>query len=196
MTGKDILSHLAARDTSWPEYCLDAIEELISAIQELSQARLPSLESPADDSVTSQVISQPMEPPLQAPALHGNNRRATNSSVISERNLQPGSSSLPEANIQFPTQWPQRYQQQPVLHDNSQRGPGSHLQEPTLDSATSFSVPLDQTQSNLDAIPVEGQESMMWYDQLFASSFSAIDNPLLVAAEFDASVDPTWNYLR
>jgi hypothetical protein len=49
---------------------------------------------------------------------------------------------------------------------------------------------------NLDNIPLEGHESMMWYDQLFASSFSAIDNPFLVNAEFDASVDPTWNYLR
>lgn len=36
----------------------------------------------------------------------------------------------------------------------------------------------------------------MWYDQLFASSFCAIDNPFLAAAEFDASIDPTWNYLR
>lgn len=45
-------------------------------------------------------------------------------------------------------------------------------------------------------IPGEGQESMMWYDQLFATSFSAIDNPFLAAAHLDPSIDPTWSYLR
>jgi hypothetical protein len=57
-------------------------------------------------------------------------------------------------------------------------------------------APESQPYPNLDTIPLEGHESMMWYDQLFASSFSAIDNPFLVNAEFDASVDPNWNYLR
>lgn len=36
----------------------------------------------------------------------------------------------------------------------------------------------------------------MWYDQLFDSSFSALDNPFLAAAQFDPSIDPTWSYLR
>ncbi|CAI0655283.1 unnamed protein product, partial [Colletotrichum noveboracense] len=44
--------------------------------------------------------------------------------------------------------------------------------------------------------PGEGQESMVWYDQLFANSFGAIDYPFLAAAQFDPSVDPTWSYLR
>jgi hypothetical protein len=44
--------------------------------------------------------------------------------------------------------------------------------------------------------PVEGQESLLWYDQLFASSFNAIENPFLVAAEFDTSIDTTWSHLR
>ena len=41
----------------------------------------------------------------------------------------------------------------------------------------------------------EGQESMMWFDQMFDSSFSAIDNPFLAAAQLDPSIDPTWSYL-
>lgn len=45
-------------------------------------------------------------------------------------------------------------------------------------------------------VPGEGQESMMWYDQLFDSSFSALDNPFLAAAQFDPSIDPTWSYLK
>lgn len=60
-----------------------------------------------------------------------------------------------------------------------------------------ISMPVEgQPYPSLDNMPLEGHESMMWYDQLFASSFSAIDNPFLVNAEFDASVDPTWNSLR
>lgn len=42
---------------------------------------------------------------------------------------------------------------------------------------------------------MEGYDSFKWYDQLFQSSFSAIDNPLLASAEFDGSIDPIWNYL-
>lgn len=45
-------------------------------------------------------------------------------------------------------------------------------------------------------MPGEGQEALMWYDQLFASTFSAIDNPFLAAAPFDSSIDPNWSYLR
>lgn len=45
-------------------------------------------------------------------------------------------------------------------------------------------------------IPGEGQESMMWYDQLFDGSFGAIDNPFLAAAQLDNSIDPTYSFLR
>lgn len=51
-------------------------------------------------------------------------------------------------------------------------------------------------QSGDGSIPVEGQESAVWYDQLFATSFSALDNPFLAAAHLDPSIDPTWSYLR
>lgn len=47
-----------------------------------------------------------------------------------------------------------------------------------------------------DFYPAEGQESIVWYDQLFSDSFSAIENPFLAAAQFDSAIDPTWSYLR
>lgn len=53
-----------------------------------------------------------------------------------------------------------------------------------------FSFPLQE------ALLREGQESMDWYNQLFANSLGAIDYPYMAAAQFDSSVDPTWSYLR
>lgn len=170
------------------------------------------MEPPVDLSITSQIISQPREPPMREATSGEQNGGVTNPAAISEQAIafeasrqlnEAGSSSVLGGHVQARTPWLQRHSQQPLLHDNGQRGLGSQ----PLDANTSrpinshenisaFSLPLEQAESNLDTVPVEGQESMMWYDQLFASSFSAIDNPLLVAAEFDASVDPTWNYLR
>ncbi|KAF5586273.1 transcription activator acu-15 [Fusarium pseudoanthophilum] len=54
---KDILGHLAARDTSWPEYCLGAIDELTSTVQELSQERPTMIESPVDAIITTRSFS-------------------------------------------------------------------------------------------------------------------------------------------
>ncbi|KAI6782569.1 uncharacterized protein J7T54_003581 [Emericellopsis cladophorae] len=36
-SSKEVLRHFAARNTSWPEYCLSAIDELTLAVEELSQ---------------------------------------------------------------------------------------------------------------------------------------------------------------
>lgn len=63
-------------------------------------------------------------------------------------------------------------------------------------ATTQSTVVLDPSCSIPPAFPVERQESMMWFDQLFASTFSAIDNPSLAFAEYDASIDPNWSYLR
>lgn len=231
MTGKGILGHLAARDTSWPEYCLGAIDELISAVKELSQARVPSVESPNDDSVTSH--PQTLEARHQDESASKRTRRretatggeqpTTARSNEPSGNLSRGLSTLPEheangtasqhypeassARAGAPTQVDTPLQQRhPQPHHlaplNAQDGSNSQLG--VLGSSKinnnhdglSFSASLGQADSNLDTVPVEGQESIMWYDQLFASSFSAIYNPFLVAAELDASIDPTWNYLR
>ncbi|KAG5780482.1 hypothetical protein H9Q73_005873 [Fusarium xylarioides] len=54
---KDILVHLAARDTSWPEYCLGAIDELTSTVQELSQELPTMIESPVDAIITTRSFS-------------------------------------------------------------------------------------------------------------------------------------------
>ncbi|KAF5563391.1 transcription activator acu-15 [Fusarium phyllophilum] len=54
---KDILGHLAARDTSWPEYCLGAIDELTSTVQELSQELPTMIESPVDAIITTRSFS-------------------------------------------------------------------------------------------------------------------------------------------
>ncbi|KAI8685043.1 Fungal-trans domain-containing protein [Fusarium keratoplasticum] len=229
VAGKGILSHLAARDTSWPEYCLGAIDELISAVQELSQARVPPLESPTDDSVTShsrtlaarQQDENTFARTRRRETVTGWEQSATGRSNDPSGNVSRDLSTLPEheANLDTASQhypagssgaplqghmpWQQRHPQPHHLaHVNAQNGSDSQLGAPGVSrmnnghDGPSFAASLGQADSNLDTVPVEGQESIMWYDQLFASSFSAIDNPFLVAAEFDASIDPTWNYLR
>ena len=61
-----------------------------------------------------------------------------------------------------------------------------------------YAQPGDATFSSQDQeIPIrEGEESMIWYEQLFANSLGALDYPYMAAAQFDASVDPTWSYLQ
>jgi hypothetical protein len=81
-----------------------------------------------------------------------------------------------------------------TLHSQPDASHGTYSND--VLSTPNTSLAESQPCPDLNTIPLEGHESMMWYDQLFASSFSAIDNPFLVNAEFDASVDPNWNYLR
>ncbi|KAL3590476.1 hypothetical protein FPOAC2_12668 [Fusarium poae] len=215
---KSILGHLAARDTSWPEYCLGAIDELTSTVQELSQDRPCPIESPADASITTRTFSPvipyqrgvntatPSRPPRSL-----NQDLATGSRVATEnRDTERSTTSNPPSNVaSFPPQSssprPQQRKRQRTFPSATAISHGMPYHQETphgpymsdLLSTPNTSLPMEgSAYPQLDNVPLEGQESMMWYDQLFASSFSAIDNPLLVHAEFDASVDPTWNYLR
>lgn len=239
MAGKDMLSHLAARDTSWPEYCLEAIEELISAVRELSSA-LPVAQDSADVFPGSQKLfrtatSQSAPSDGQESTSTANKRRdtisgwdpaagvdtnpASGGSYNESSVLTQASNGSTEANAQHQSTAPSSRAAAPLQPDALWRQRQSHAQSfattgvhyntdasaiaanrPGLagaqDPSSSFPVATDPLGVSIETGPVEGQESMMWYDQLFASSFSAIDNPFLVAAEFDASIDPTWNYLR
>ncbi|KAK2055940.1 fungal-specific transcription factor domain-containing protein [Colletotrichum caudatum] len=144
-SGKEILRHIASRDTSWPEYCLSAIDELTAAVRELSVP--PNLPSRDPKTVTLTSSGHPRydtgqsAPPIGSPCRPGPDAQAF---------------SIPSDAASFPS----------ASTDPTEIGPG------------------------------EGQESMVWYDQLFANSFGAIDYPFLAAAQFDSSVDPTWSYLR
>ncbi|KAH6991183.1 fungal-specific transcription factor domain-containing protein [Ilyonectria sp. MPI-CAGE-AT-0026] len=239
MAGKEMLSHLAARDTSWPEYCLEAIDELISAVRELSST-LPVAQDSADVLPGSQILFRTVEPqsaPSESqeststankrrgttlgwdPAAGVDNDPASGGSYNESSVLTQASNGSAEANVQHRSTVPSTRAAAPLQPDALWRQRQSRAQSfatmgvhynpdasaiaanrPGLagaqDSSSSFPVATNSLDVPLDTGPVEGQESMMWYDQLFASSFSAIDNPFLVAAEFDASIDPTWNYLR
>ncbi|KAF4960251.1 hypothetical protein FSARC_10539 [Fusarium sarcochroum] len=222
---KDILGHLAARDTSWPEYCLGAIDELTSAVQELSQERLPLIESPGDATCTTKTFSPGVAyqhqnvddttPSRPSRIQHGQaqhpmassstDAEVRDTSIVvghnTHRNALSGTVAFP--NHTATPQLQKRTRTGPPISTNPQAdfNPQSELPyaprlNDSLNTPNNSLVPEGPPYPNLDTIPLEGQESMMWYDQLFASSFSAIDNPFLVNAEFDASVDPTWNYLR
>ncbi|KAI1059294.1 hypothetical protein LB507_003894, partial [Fusarium sp. FIESC RH6] len=219
VAAKSILGHLAARDTSWPEYCLGAIDELTSTVQELSQDRPPLIESPADASITTRTFSPgvshqracdnttPSRPPrtLNHPAPAGSgpaiDTRSNQVSAAPNSSLNitsfPADSATPRSQQRkrqrtFPSTIALSYGTS-YLQPEASHGPHTN----DFFVTPNISLPVEgQPSPSLDNMPLEGHESMMWYDQLFASSFSAIDNPFLVNAEFDASVDPTWNSLR
>ncbi|KAH7156616.1 fungal-specific transcription factor domain-containing protein [Dactylonectria macrodidyma] len=211
MAGKDMLSHLAARDTAWPEYCLEATEELISAVRELSLT-LPVAQDSAD---TLPGTVSGWDPAAGS----GDAEAASGRSFNESGNMAQAVSSGPEANMQHQNTIPSSrmagyLQPDAILRQRQLRAqsfgntdanygidasaiPANRPGLPgSQDPSSAFPVASSTLDVSMDTGPVEGQESMMWYDQLFASSFSAIDNPFLVAAEFDASIDPTWNYLR
>ncbi|KAJ4135019.1 hypothetical protein NW768_004629 [Fusarium equiseti] len=216
---KSILGHLAARDTSWPEYCLGAIDELTSTVQELSQDRPPLIESPADASITTRTFSPgishqrgadnatPSRPPrtLNHPVTtsSGPATETRNSQVPAVPNPSSSITSFPAGSTSPRSQQRKRQRTFPsatalshgTSYLQSETSHGSHTND--LFATPNISMPVEgQPYPGLDNMPLEGHESIMWYDQLFTSSFSAIDNPFLVNAEFDASVDPTWNSLR
>ncbi|RBA18969.1 hypothetical protein FPRO05_09898 [Fusarium proliferatum] len=217
-TAKDILGHLAARDTSWPEYCLGAIDELTSTIQELSQELPTMIESPVDaiittrsfsPSVGSQVRSAENTTPTRLSRTqhaHSQSAETRDSPNSISQNISSNTQALQGLSSTQPFRPQQNKRPRTTYHSTgilSQDIPYSQPQNPQAPYSNDFlSTPNTSLNPegppgmNLDNIPLEGHESMMWYDQLFASSFSAIDNPFLVNAEFDASVDPTWNYLR
>ncbi|KAF7547992.1 hypothetical protein G7Z17_g7333 [Cylindrodendrum hubeiense] len=240
MAGKDMLIHLAARDTSWPEYCLEAVEELISAIWELSRPPPVAGDSaevlPGSQALFRAVTSQSAPSDGQENISPSNKRRGTmsvsdpaaavtNTDAASGRSFNESGALTQtlnvglETNVQHQNIMPMHRGAGPLQTDMLSRQRQSRAQlfattgvnagaesqavaanrsgiAGAQDPSSAFSVATDSLDPSMDAGLVEGQESMMWYDQLFASSFSAIDNPFLVAAEFDASIDPTWNYLR
>ncbi|RGP79530.1 hypothetical protein FLONG3_2278 [Fusarium longipes] len=214
---KSILGHLAARDTSWPEYCLGAIDELTSTVQELSKERPSLIESPADASITTRTFSPGIShqgggdsaTPSRPPRTSNQALTAGLSTAAQSRDTESSAApSLPfnTASFRPPSPRSQQHKRQRTFPSATaiSQGMPLHQSETSHGSHNNnfFSTPNNSLPSEgyvypqSDNIPLEGQESMMWYDQLFASSFSAIDNPFLFQAEFDASVDPTWNCLR
>ncbi|WYZ33924.1 hypothetical protein EsH8_I_000200 [Colletotrichum jinshuiense] len=242
-SGKKILRHIASRDTSWPEYCLSAIDELTAAVRELSVPTNPirkqtSAHNLAPNSHLRTDIGQSARPGSSSSrhrVLRSDSTSAQPSSSHPRARFSPSvaaSSGRPDdQGIAAPdssTIWPQNQtdllsapEDQPVRWP-AQASPGSG---PSVNATWTASTPggqsvfqatTQQDSPNFDNQPFplslaatsiphmntsetgpgEGQESMVWYDQLFANSFGAIDYPFLAAAQFDPSVDPTWSYLR
>ncbi|KAJ0380228.1 hypothetical protein COL26b_001340 [Colletotrichum chrysophilum] len=187
-SGKDILRHIASRDTSWPEYCLSAIDELTAA----------------------SVSGQPGTSNLRtrfSPSVAASSGRPDDTIPAAADTMtwtQTQSDGLEDASGRWPTQaspasgpplaaWSASPGAQSFQATAPQDSPNFDSQPFSLAlAATSFPA----VNNAETGAPGEGQESMVWYDQLFANSFGAIDYPFLAAAQFDPSVDPTWSYLR
>ncbi|KAI8311045.1 hypothetical protein K4K61_012848 [Colletotrichum sp. SAR11_59] len=187
-SGKDILRHIASRDTSWPEYCISAIDELTAA----SVSRHPG---------TSNLRTR-FSPSVSASSGRPDDTIPAAADTMSWTQTQ--SDGLEDASGRWPTQaspasgpplaaWSTSPGAQSFQATAPQDSPNFDSQPFSLAlAATSFPA----VNNAETGAPGEGQESMVWYDQLFANSFGAIDYPFLAAAQFDPSVDPTWSYLR
>lgn len=205
MAGKETLSHLAMRQTAWPEYCLEAIDELLSAVQEMSHhppaigdlpPTVPSHQGHIDKG-TSQPAS--LGPRSKRPASgarwnmssgvpDGSGTRhslheSQGTGEAHERNH--GTVSLSEPSISPPQPAPP--ESHGPLQPRPQIAPGVsyNINTPNSNRFDVFNSGITETLGGSAATgPLEGQDSLIWYDQLFASSFNAIDNPFLVASDF------------
>ncbi|OHW98689.1 fungal specific transcription factor domain-containing protein [Colletotrichum incanum] len=225
-SGKDILRHIASRDTSWPEYCLSAIDELTAAVRELSVPPNPlrrhsSTGNTAPNSHLRSEVGQSARPRASHPRARFSPCVAASTGRLDDQGLVgPDSTIWPTQNHSdgmtgpddpsarwatqtSPTSGPSVNAGWTASTPGGQSGFQATAQQdsPSFD-AQQFSISLAATSfpstsiSATGTAPGEGQESMVWYDQLFANSFGAIDYPFLAAAQFDPSVDPTWSYLR
>lgn len=246
MAAKDVLGYFAVRGTSWPEYCLEAIDELLSAVQEMSTRPTTPLTSSASpglqgsNPMTHIETNQKQAKPTRLPeprirertfpgcvsfaypggaSLIGESTTITPaeaSNIGLSRLSKPAATSRMEnqhrrmntsqqtdlERPELPEQVRQLFEQQTTNTLGTQSDVASLAGNNRADSTNMNGLSYASTwnQYPVGMAPengsLEGHESMKWYDQLFSNSFSAIDNPFLVAAEFDASIDPTWDYLR
>ncbi|GKT79167.1 C6 transcription factor [Colletotrichum tofieldiae] len=225
-SGKDILRHIASRDTSWPEYCLSAIDELTAAVRELSAPpnplrRHPSTGNTALNNHLRPDIGQPARPRAShsrarfSPSVAASTGRpddqglvGSDSTIWPPQNQSDGIPGPDDPSARWPTQTPPTSGPsvnagwtastpggQSGFHAAAQQDSPSFDAQPFSISLAAASFPSTSINAT-ETAPGEGQESMVWYDQLFANSFGAIDYPFLAAAQFDPSVDPTWSYLR
>ena len=123
-------------------------------------------------------------------------RKAPDRHAASKEHLQRRASDWPRMASTLPGT--PRYFQNGMSQSNGANQPvwSSPSAAPTLENTQPTSArPGDGEDMYPGGLPPVGQESMAWYDQLFDSSFSALDNPFLAGAQFDSSIDPTWSYL-
>ena len=215
-SSKEALRHISTRETSWPEYCVSAIDDLTSAVKELLQAPEASRsQGPNGETLRNRTL-RTTRSQAQPTASTSSNRDASVAQdeepqmftpvVVSSAGLgqgpigqavyddpfQPPRSQWARGNSGYSTPLRQSYQpsNMPPPNWDGQLAPG--LGNGQFPATSQYDV----TDSSAFGGSGEGQESMMWYDQLFDSSFSALDNPFLAAAQFDPSIDPTWSYLK
>ena len=223
---------MAARDTSWPEYCLSAIEELLSAVKEIHPTQGSQTQNTVSNDASSRAQSAARASVRNTRSRAHEEGSTTNSApshdvgepawadntsappvVLSSAGLGRRTSEQPPISEDFAQQRAADWSRATTLftgHPRNQNYPPSQAGasdlyqpvwvNPMAASAFENGQPTPSGPGAGQDLPPsgfapEGQESMAWYDQLFGSSFSAIDNPFLAAAQFDPSIDPTWSYL-
>ncbi|KAH6695014.1 fungal-specific transcription factor domain-containing protein [Plectosphaerella plurivora] len=196
-SSKEILRHIAARNTSWPEYCLSAIDELTAAIKDLStDADRSELSEPSHAS-GSQLFPEVYDDTSEnSPSA----RTAQNSGP--RYMADTGVTGIPPAGTVSQQKQPPNSAAESLAAKMQRRSGQSGARELQREE-TAFDQPLSRAlaASSFASMPGsfmpsetvgEGQESMIWFDQLFANAFGAIDYPVLASAQFDPSVDPSW----
>lgn len=187
-SGKELLRHIAARDTSWPEYCLSAIDELTAAIRELSGLDPFAVSSQTTASPERTVgasraeTSQPPRPRQNA-TQQGHERRDSVSTIARVGGVTPvpaGGATTGLSGASFPQ----------TMSSNDRI---------TEDDITLFQQGMREDPRRTGPSPTadEGQGPILWYDQLFVNPFGAIEYPYLATTtQLDPWLDPAWPMLR
>ncbi|KAG9258551.1 fungal-specific transcription factor domain-containing protein [Emericellopsis atlantica] len=210
-SSKEVLRHLAARNTSWPEYCLSAIDELTSAVEELSQTSRESfprstvysavLESHGTGRASRSQTAHGEDGQVDTPTTGSTVDRGHAHAAMSRPTAPPvvissvGAHNPPGSSLDQDAYYRRRSDRAPASSNRASSYP--HAQQPIPPPRPSWPSTLGPMDGlgvdNIDAAPGDGaQESMMWYDQLFDSSFGVVDNPFLATAPFDASGETNW----
>lgn len=208
---KHILQHIAIRRTSWPDFCMQAVQELATAMAEQqARSKAKSSRSKAPEQQTSPATSSVSTgAEYSSPLTHDGRASASKRSRTS---LNHNSSRQPvpaaDAFIQPPHTFAASRQpsgSRPSAPAQVQNVYAEFM--PTMSGASSrpsSNTPglegrnvLTSTGQNLDnSLVNDGVGPMLWYDQMFGDAFTAIDYPFLAATQLDPIMDPmplNWN---
>ncbi|KAH8879780.1 hypothetical protein GQ53DRAFT_789065 [Thozetella sp. PMI_491] len=212
-----VLIHLAARDTSWPEYCRSAVKSLVAAIEKQAQTTRHNLSarSPGGEDVYDQVSSEPAltdrgqhsTPPENVALGSSFDARDRATSQVGQTQSTPGTSTgdtadfrQPELLQSTPSNHPQAgsrchhtscpgnsHQEQSRLHGNIELA--DTISPHGGHMGQNMVMNFDTTEQGLGT-----HLTSSWYQEMVTDSFSAIDYPFLAAAQLDPFMDPILSF--
>ncbi|KAK2608760.1 hypothetical protein QQS21_002749 [Conoideocrella luteorostrata] len=206
---KDTLRHVSSRQTMWPEHCLEAIDALLIARQEIHSSLVAKSTQTqgANSNIELGEASHELRPEYSQYNVDETQSRRPSNNVSSglfsseydfrTRTLSSNGDGTAQTVLKTPTQSIDIRMQMPTYQADASRPQitnNSELNNPPEDAAGFLqrADPLATMYPDNELADLQG--SMVWYDQLFERAFTAIDNPSHVDAEYESSGVPTWSF--